>query len=194
MKLLIDMNLSPRWVERLSAASLTAVHWSSVGRVDAPDAEIMAYAAEHGFVVLTHDLDFSTILAATHGTKPSVVQIRSENLSPTSIGDTLIAALQQMAVLRNYSITPTRAPADVRDASHPAPIRRAPRGARRSDDGLVAARTARRVRPGRQITEGRFEPTRSRHDHAALRRWSRNEVGSSQIQYLRSTGTSRMGG
>jgi len=56
----------------------------------------MAYAAEHGFVVLTHDLDFSTILAATHGTKPSVVQIRSENLSPTSIGDTLIAALQQM--------------------------------------------------------------------------------------------------
>jgi len=57
----------------------------------------MAYAAEHGFVVLTHDLDFSTILAATHGTKPSVVQIRSENLSPTSIGDTLIAALQQMA-------------------------------------------------------------------------------------------------
>jgi predicted nuclease of predicted toxin-antitoxin system len=57
----------------------------------------MAYAAERGFVVLTHDLDFSTILAATHGTKPSVVQIRSENLSPTSIGDTLIAALQQMA-------------------------------------------------------------------------------------------------
>jgi predicted nuclease of predicted toxin-antitoxin system len=97
VKLLIDMNLSPRWVERLSTASLPAVHWSSVGRVDAPDAEIMAYAAEHGFVVLTHDLDFSTILAATHGTKPSVVQIRSENLSPTSIGDTLIAALQQMA-------------------------------------------------------------------------------------------------
>lgn len=57
----------------------------------------MAYAAEHGFVVLAHDLDFSTILAATHGTNPSVVQIRSENLSPTSIGDTLIAALQQMA-------------------------------------------------------------------------------------------------
>ena len=57
----------------------------------------MAYAAERGFVVLTHDLDVSTILAATHGTKPSVVQIRSENLSPTSIGDTLLAALQQMA-------------------------------------------------------------------------------------------------
>jgi len=32
------------------------------------------------------------------------------------------------AVFRNHSITPTRAPADVRDASHPAPIRRAPEG------------------------------------------------------------------
>ena len=43
-------------------------------------------------------------------------------------------------VLRNYSITPTRAPADIRDASHPAPIWRAPRGARRSDGGLVVSR------------------------------------------------------
>jgi hypothetical protein len=31
------------------------------------------------------------------GTKPSVVQIRSDNLSPAVIGDPLIAALQQMA-------------------------------------------------------------------------------------------------
>lgn len=97
MKLLIDMNLSPRWVERLSTAGLSAVHWSSVGRADAPDAEIMAYAAEHDFVVLTHDLDFGAILAATHGAKPSVVQIRAENLSPSGIGETLVAALQQMA-------------------------------------------------------------------------------------------------
>jgi hypothetical protein len=29
-------------------------------------------------------------------------------------------------VLRNYPITPTRAPADIGDANRPAPIRRAP--------------------------------------------------------------------
>jgi predicted nuclease of predicted toxin-antitoxin system len=67
-----------------------------VGRVDAADIEIMAHAAKHNYVVLTHDLDFSAILAATQGTKPSVVQIRSDNLSPTAIGEPLIAALQQM--------------------------------------------------------------------------------------------------
>jgi predicted nuclease of predicted toxin-antitoxin system len=96
VKLLVDMNLSPHWVDRLNAAGLLAVHWSRVGRMDAADIEIMAYAAKHDYVVLTHDLDFSAILAATQGTKPSVVQIRSDNLSPAAIGEPLIAALQQM--------------------------------------------------------------------------------------------------
>jgi predicted nuclease of predicted toxin-antitoxin system len=97
VKLLVDMNLSPHWVDRLNAAGLPAVHWSGIGRMDAPDVEIMAYAAKYDYVVLTHDLDFSAMLAATQGTKPSVVQIRSDNLSPAVIGDPLIAALQQMA-------------------------------------------------------------------------------------------------
>jgi predicted nuclease of predicted toxin-antitoxin system len=90
------MNLSPHWVDRLNAAGLPAVHWSGIGRMDATDIEIMAYAAKYDYVVLTHDLDFSAILAASQGTKPSVVQIRSDNLSPAVIGDPLIAALQQM--------------------------------------------------------------------------------------------------
>jgi predicted nuclease of predicted toxin-antitoxin system len=38
----------------------------------------MAYALANNFVVLTHDLDFGTILAATQGNKPSVVQIRAD--------------------------------------------------------------------------------------------------------------------
>ena len=83
MKLLIDMNLSPRWVPFLAASQIEAAHWSTVGAVKATDTEIMAYARQHGHVVLTHDLDFSAILAATHGTRPSVVQIRSEELSPS---------------------------------------------------------------------------------------------------------------
>jgi predicted nuclease of predicted toxin-antitoxin system len=96
VKLLVDMNLSPTWVDRLNTAGFPAVHWSGVGRMDAADIEIMAYAAKHDYVVLTHDLDFSAILAATQGTKPSVVQIRSGNLSPAAIAEALIAALQQL--------------------------------------------------------------------------------------------------
>ena len=90
------MNLSPFWVDRLNAAGLPAVHWSSIRRMNAADVEIMAYVATYDYVVLTHDLDFSAILAATQGTKPSVVQIRSDNLGPAVIGESLFAALHQM--------------------------------------------------------------------------------------------------
>jgi predicted nuclease of predicted toxin-antitoxin system len=67
MKLIVDMNLSPRWIPLFGRSQIEAKHWSSVGSVTASDVEIMAYAAEHGYIVLTNDLDFSAILAATRG-------------------------------------------------------------------------------------------------------------------------------
>lgn len=97
MKLLVDMNLSPRWIPVLTGAGIEAVHWSALGANNAPDSEIMAYARVSGCVVLTHDLDFGAILAATHGEKPSVVQIRADDVSPDVIGTQVIAALRQMA-------------------------------------------------------------------------------------------------
>jgi predicted nuclease of predicted toxin-antitoxin system len=97
MKLLVDMNLSPRWISLLVDAGIEAAHWSTLGENNAPDSEIMAYANANDYVVLTHDLDFSAILAATHGKKPSVVQIRAEDVSPDVIGLQVIAALRQMA-------------------------------------------------------------------------------------------------
>ena len=98
MKLLVDMNLSPRWVKLLADADIEAVHWSSIGPANARDIDIMDFARVKDYVVLTHDLDFGAILAATHGNKPSVVQIRSEDVSPEIIGKELVAALQQMVV------------------------------------------------------------------------------------------------
>lgn len=97
MKLLVDMNLSPRWVPLLAEAGIETAHWSTLGANDAPDAEIMAFAKVNGFVVLTHDLDFGAILAVTHGDKPSVVQIRAADVSPDVIGTQVIDALRQMA-------------------------------------------------------------------------------------------------
>ena len=96
MKLLIDMNLSPRWVAHLASAGHEALHWSQIGDPGAPDAAIMRYARENGFVVLTQDLDFGAILAATSSREPSVVQIRAENLSPDVIGAAVVIALRQM--------------------------------------------------------------------------------------------------
>lgn len=96
MKILVDMNLSPRWVAFLKGGGLEAIHWSSVGAANATDIEIMAFAKVNDFVVMTHDLDFSGILASTHGEKPSVIQIRSEDVSPATIGKQNLLALVQM--------------------------------------------------------------------------------------------------
>ncbi|MBS1820376.1 MAG: DUF5615 family PIN-like protein [Acidobacteria bacterium] len=96
MRLLVDMNLSPRWIEFFHSSEFESVHWSSVGAANATDAEIMSYAHDHNFIVLTHDLDFSAMLAANHGDRPSVVQIRAEDLRPESIGKPVLAALRQM--------------------------------------------------------------------------------------------------
>jgi len=96
MKLIVDMNPSPRWVGFLASAGIEAKHWSSLGPGNASDFEIVTCAVENDYVVLTQDLDFSPILAATRGKKPSVVQIRSMDVSPDVIGQQVVAALRQM--------------------------------------------------------------------------------------------------
>jgi predicted nuclease of predicted toxin-antitoxin system len=110
MKILIDMNLSPRWQKFLMEAGVQAAHWSELGAGDASDLDIMAYAAAHDYVVLTHDLDFAAILAATHGKKPSVVQIRAEQLAPDLIGPHIVSALRQLAVELDYGALVTVEP------------------------------------------------------------------------------------
>ena len=97
MKLLVDMNLSPRWAEVLRAAGHEATHWSDIGEVTASDAHIMAAAADQGAVVLTNDLDFGTILAARGHAGPSVIQLRAADLRPEALGDLLLAAITQLA-------------------------------------------------------------------------------------------------
>ena len=82
MKILLDMNLSPRWVGFLRQEGFEAVHWSTVGDLRASDAAIMAWARDNAFVVFSHDLDFSALLAATQAVGPSVVQVRTQDVMP----------------------------------------------------------------------------------------------------------------
>ena len=74
------MHLSPSWVDRLARHGFEAVHWSTIGAATAPDHEILAWAHQHGSVLVTNDLDFSAILAAGVAEGPSVVQIRTQDL------------------------------------------------------------------------------------------------------------------
>lgn len=101
MKILIDMNLSPDWVVVFQANGTTSVHWSEIGPVNAADTVIFAYAAQHQYIVFTHDLDFSAILAATNASAPSVIQVRTQDTMPSAIGEAVLQLVRQFEVELN---------------------------------------------------------------------------------------------
>ncbi len=84
MRLLVDINLSPRWPGVLAEAGFEVVHWSNLGLAYAPDHEIMAFAAEHGYVVFTNDLDFGVILSETRLKDPAWCRCASVICAPKS--------------------------------------------------------------------------------------------------------------
>jgi predicted nuclease of predicted toxin-antitoxin system len=107
MKVVIDMNLSPSWVQALEDRGFEALHWSSVGDGRAPDAVVLAWAKENGYVVFTNDLDFGAILALTRAAAPSVIQVRTHDLSPMRLIDLVVRGLRQhdVALERGALIT-----------------------------------------------------------------------------------------
>jgi predicted nuclease of predicted toxin-antitoxin system len=95
MKVLVDMNLSPAWVQVLRLSDIEAVHWIELGPVDAEDSRIMEFARECGYVILTHDLDFGTLLAHSKAGGPSVIQIRAQDVTPAKLGQVMVSTLRQ---------------------------------------------------------------------------------------------------
>jgi predicted nuclease of predicted toxin-antitoxin system len=87
------MNLPPRWVQFLCDNGHEAIHWSAVGDPRALDSLIMSWAIENRYVIFTHDLDFSALLAMTHAFGPSVLQVRTQRIFPEEIGEWVIRAL-----------------------------------------------------------------------------------------------------
>ncbi len=97
MKILIDMNLSPSWVDVLHEAGHKAVHWSTVGNAKDSDQTILLWARNHGYLVFTHDLDFGAILAATQTDSPSVIQIRTWDVSPENCKSLVLETIDEFS-------------------------------------------------------------------------------------------------
>ena len=95
MNFLVDMNLSPRWADFLIQAGFTAVHWSNIGPPAASDHELMHWAAARDYIVLTADLDFAAILAATERRAPSVISVRSDVLTTDTLGETVLSVIRR---------------------------------------------------------------------------------------------------
>ncbi len=89
------MNLSPEWVPVLTVHGFDAVHWCTIGAASAPDWEIIAYAFQYKYVVFTHNLDFGIILAHSKAGGPSVIQVRTKDVSPSHLCATVVSILNK---------------------------------------------------------------------------------------------------
>jgi predicted nuclease of predicted toxin-antitoxin system len=76
VKFLVDENLSPLVATGLRDAGHDAVHARDADLRTASDTAVIEFARENGYVVVSADTDFGTLLAATGSNAPSVVLIR----------------------------------------------------------------------------------------------------------------------
>lgn len=101
MKILIDMNLYPAWVQEFNNHQIQSVHWSAIGKHNAPDADLIKWAKDNDYVIFTHDLDFGTALALSRSGKPSVIQVRTQNVTIAYLSAMVIRTLVTYSDLLN---------------------------------------------------------------------------------------------
>ena len=63
--------------------------------MDAPDKEIFNWTLLNGFIIFSHDLDFGTMLALTNAEGPSVIQVRTQNVTPSHLSKIVIKTLNE---------------------------------------------------------------------------------------------------
>ena len=95
MKFLSDMDISPKTVAFLQSLGHDATHLLDQGLDRLQDPAILAKARDEGRIVLTHDLDFSEIVALSGTPLPSVVSFRLRNMHPDRVNAYLQAIIAQ---------------------------------------------------------------------------------------------------
>jgi predicted nuclease of predicted toxin-antitoxin system len=95
MKFLLDMGISPETGSFLTGLGYEAVHLHEKGLDTLPDPSILEMAREEGHVILTHDLDFPELVAASGARLPTVVVFRLRNMKPENVAGHLRRVLDQ---------------------------------------------------------------------------------------------------
>ena len=85
MKFLADMGISPKIVAFLVEEGHDAIHLHERGMDRSFDAAILEMARGEHRILLTHDLDFGDLMAASGAHLPSVVVFRLRNMHPERV-------------------------------------------------------------------------------------------------------------
>lgn len=96
LRYLADMNVSPETIEALKRDGYEIVRVSDLLPASAPDRDILLLARENQMVVITQDLDFSTLLALGGQSRPSLITLRLVDTNPQVVAQRLRQVLPQI--------------------------------------------------------------------------------------------------
>lgn len=94
MRLLADVNVSRHVVARLRKEGYDIVRVPEILDPRISDEDIIAEAHRRGAVVLSHDQDFTAILATTGATQPSLINIRGSEVEVESLASRIAQILR----------------------------------------------------------------------------------------------------
>lgn len=97
MKFLADMGISPKAVSHLNQQGHDAVHLIDENLHRLPDPDILSKPRSEGRILLTHDLDFGELMAASGTRLPSVIIFRLGNMAAANVNRHLDLILEQYA-------------------------------------------------------------------------------------------------
>jgi len=96
LEFLANMNISPLTVKDLRMLGWNIVRIPEIMDSKSKDIYILTYARDHNKVVITQDLDFSSLLALGGYEKPSVINLRFENAKPDFITNRIIEIVKEL--------------------------------------------------------------------------------------------------
>jgi len=107
LRFLADLNISPLTVEALRRRGWDVVRTSPLLSPKATDQEILTYARDTGWVLLTQDLDFSSLLALSGMDQPSLITLRLATAEPDVVTARLLEseALLSEALQEGCAVT-----------------------------------------------------------------------------------------
>jgi len=96
-RFLADLNISPVTVAILQREGWDIVRASELLPATAPDVTLLAVALQERRAIITHDLDFSALLALRGLSQPSLITLRLTSGDPVTVARRLVAVTMFLA-------------------------------------------------------------------------------------------------
>ena len=97
LRFLLDMGLAQSTSSFLRALGHDVVHLREQGLQSLTDEKVVEKSLAEGRTILTHDLDFSRIVALSRGSLPSVITFRLLDMRPVEVNSQLEKILSRFA-------------------------------------------------------------------------------------------------